>query len=108
MMDFEKIFENTQSENLSVNIVAAKIRILWATYNALHKRIIEVCDYNIKNSEFPDYVEENKRLKEKYYKKMRKIKEKARFLEEVLDILKKKSIDTPYGCIAQLGRATRS
>ena len=88
-----------QSKILSISLMNAKIRTLWATYDALQKRIKEVCDYNIKNSEFPDYIEENKRLKEKYYKKMSKIKEKVRFLEEVLNILKQESIDTPYGVI---------
>ena len=90
---------NFQAKNLSISLLNAKIRTLWATYNALQKRIYEVCDFNIKNSEFPDYVEENKRLKEKYYKKMSKIKEKVRFLEEVLDILKQENINTPYGVI---------
>ena len=88
-----------QSKILSISLMNAKIRTLWATYDALYKRITKVCDYNIKNSEFPDYIEENKRLKEKYYKKMSKIKEKVRFLEEVLDILKQENIDTPYGAI---------
>ena len=68
-MTFNEYMEqknNFQAKNLSISLLNAKIRTLWATYNALYKRVTEVCDYNIKNSEFPDYVEENKRLKEKY------------------------------------------
>ena len=100
-MTFNEYMEQNkkiQAKILSISLVNAKIRTLWATYDALYKRT-KICDYNIKNSEFPDYIEENKRLKQKYYKKMSKIKEKVRFLEEVLDILKQENIDTPYGVI---------